>query len=201
MTQSRLWQRCSPGRRQVAPPADTPKLVLRNAPVDEAQLPGLTLEPVGVERGAAQLDLILTLHETPEGFRGHFEYRTRRFSREWIARRVAGLSTVLRAATADPGTRLSALRAGLEEAERSGQRSARQSLQELRKGRFGPRPAKGFEVSPLQNQIEFTASPRNSQATPFSSPLPAPSRSTSMKVPHATESPVSEETTRRNARP
>src|SRR3954468_9383734 len=60
-----------------------------------------------------------------------------------------------------------------------------------RMSRFGPRPAKGIELKPVHAQIEFTASSRNSQTMPFSSPLPAPGKSTSMNVPHATESPVS----------
>jgi amino acid adenylation domain-containing protein len=135
----RVVEALNPRRRQGGTPFFNAKLVLQNAPVDAALLPGLTLEPVGVERGAAQLDLILTLHEAPGGFQGHFEYRTRRFSREWIARRVAQLGGILQAVTANPRMRLSALATLLDEGERQEQRSARQSLQELRRGRFGAR--------------------------------------------------------------
>jgi hypothetical protein len=137
----RVVEALNPRRRHGETPFFNAKLVLQNAPVDSAMLPGLTLEPLGVERGAAQLDLILTLHEAAGGFQGHFEYRTRRFSREWIARRVAQLGGIVQAVTAQPQTRLSALRALLDEGERQERRSARQSLQELRRGRFGARVA------------------------------------------------------------
>jgi amino acid adenylation domain-containing protein len=113
------------------------KFVLQNAPAaGAATLPGLVLERIPAERGAAQLDVLLAMHDDGERLSGLFEYRTSLFSPELIARWVRRLEAVLEAVAADPAQRLEALRAGLDAAEvREGQ-GAQAALKERGRARF-----------------------------------------------------------------
>jgi amino acid adenylation domain-containing protein len=133
----RVVEALQPRRAAGETPFFRVKFVLQNAPAAEAAaLPGLVLERIPAERGAAQLDVLLAMHDDGERMAGHFEYRTRLFSPELIARWTRRLQAVLAAAVADPAQGLDALRARLDAEEvREGQ-GAQNALRERRRARF-----------------------------------------------------------------
>jgi surfactin family lipopeptide synthetase A len=92
-------------------------LVLQNVPPHPFAAPGLTVIPVKVDRGAAQLDLTLYVQETPEGLKGTFEYATDLFDETTIERMAGHWRALLEAMLATPRCRLSDLPL-LTEAER-----------------------------------------------------------------------------------
>ena len=133
----RVVEALQPRRAAGETPFFRVKFVLQNAPAAEtAALPGLVLERIPAERGAAQLDVLLALHDDGERMAGHFEYRTSLFSPELIARWTRRLQTVLEAAVADPALEVDALRSRLDAEEvREGQ-GAQDALRERRRARF-----------------------------------------------------------------
>jgi len=122
-------------------PGETPffraKLVLQNAPAAAAaELPGVVLEPLPPDRSAAQLDVLLALHDRGERMTGLFEYRTALFSRELIGRWIRRFTTVLQAAVDDPSLTMGALKARLDTDERRERESAQDALRARRRARF-----------------------------------------------------------------
>jgi amino acid adenylation domain-containing protein len=123
-------------------PGETPffraKFVLQNTPAGDGvvQLPGLTLESIPTERGAAQLDVLLAMDDRGERMTGRWEYRTSLFSADLIGRWTRRLQAVLEAAVADPSQGLDALRAHLDAEERREGQDARDALKEKRRARF-----------------------------------------------------------------
>jgi amino acid adenylation domain-containing protein len=81
-------------------------LILQNAPLPPLELPGLVLEPLDAESGAAQLDLTLSVVETPEGLLTGLLFTWRfaadLFEPPTILRLAAGLETLLEGAAANP---------------------------------------------------------------------------------------------------
>jgi non-ribosomal peptide synthetase component F len=78
-------------------------LTLQNAPLGALELPGLTLEPLDIERGTTLYDLSLTLAEAPDGrLSGQLEYAADLFDRATAERLARQFSVVLYAATAEP---------------------------------------------------------------------------------------------------
>ncbi|GGK81471.1 hypothetical protein Ppa06_48630 [Planomonospora parontospora subsp. parontospora] len=71
--------------------------------------PGLTAEPFGMEARAARFDLELFLEEEPDGLHGVFVYNRDLFGAETVASLASHLETLLRAAAAEPDTRISEL--------------------------------------------------------------------------------------------
>ena len=84
-------------------------LVLQNAPEQFFTMPGLSLSPLEVDRGAAQLDLTLWVWESPEGLNGSFEYATDLFERSTIQRMAGHWRALLEAMVAAPERRISEL--------------------------------------------------------------------------------------------
>jgi non-ribosomal peptide synthetase component F len=75
---------------------------LQHAPVQTRELPGLHLEPVDVETGVAQYDLLLTMAETAHGLTGIFEYNTDLFDAITVEAMAGHLQNLVAAAIADP---------------------------------------------------------------------------------------------------
>ncbi|MCS6844354.1 MAG: condensation domain-containing protein, partial [Caldilineales bacterium] len=75
---------------------------LQNTPMPSAELPGLSLQAINVDRGAAQFDMLLTVAQTPEGLAASWEYNTDLFDRSTIERMARHLQNLLAAAVADP---------------------------------------------------------------------------------------------------
>jgi amino acid adenylation domain-containing protein len=90
---------------------------LQNAPQRPLELPGLTLSPLDIESGVAQVDLTLQVQETAAGLRGSFEYATDLFDEATIQRMAVHWRSLLEAMVAGPERRVSELPL-LAEAER-----------------------------------------------------------------------------------
>ncbi len=90
---------------------------LQNVPLAAMALPDLRLEPVTVEKGIAQFDMLLMMSETPDGISAAWEYNSDLFDRATIARMAGHLQTLLAAAVAAPEQPVTALPL-LPEAER-----------------------------------------------------------------------------------
>jgi amino acid adenylation domain-containing protein len=76
---------------------------LQNVPREELLLPGLEVEPLEVDNGSTQLDLALTVFETPEGAAGGLRYRTALFAEPTIRRLAGHYEVLLRELVVDPG--------------------------------------------------------------------------------------------------
>jgi len=72
-------------------------------------LPGTKATTVNVDMGKSIMDLTLELYETPDGYRGWFEYCNNLFSRGAIARMATLLEALAEAVTAVPDSLLTAL--------------------------------------------------------------------------------------------
>jgi natural product biosynthesis luciferase-like monooxygenase protein/amino acid adenylation domain-containing protein len=76
--------------------------ILQNTPVHALQLPGLRLEQVDVDAGAAKFDLTLSLALTDGGYTGHLEYNTDLFDASTIERLAGHYVRLLEAAAEAP---------------------------------------------------------------------------------------------------
>ena len=81
----------------------------QNTPWEPLRLPGLSLDPLPVESGAAKVDLVLSLLEDGGGLAGVWDYAADLFDGTTIDRLAAHLETLLSAVAADAGTPLSEL--------------------------------------------------------------------------------------------
>ncbi len=84
-------------------------LSLQNIPMPVRELPGLTLEPVNVDKGIAGFDMLLQVTETPEGLACAWEYNSDLFDATTIERMAGHLQTLFAAAVADPAQPVAAL--------------------------------------------------------------------------------------------
>ncbi|HET9225558.1 MAG TPA: amino acid adenylation domain-containing protein, partial [Thermoanaerobaculia bacterium] len=82
---------------------------MQNAPVGRMDLPGLTLVPVDLVPTTTRFDLELHGWEVEDGLLAQVSYSTELFDASTLRRLVGHLETLLRAAVADPGQRLSQL--------------------------------------------------------------------------------------------
>jgi non-ribosomal peptide synthetase component F len=83
--------------------------LLQNNPAQQAQLPGLTLQPVETDTGASPFDLTLGLAEQPDGLAGSVEYNADLFDADTIERLVGHLHLLLEGIVAQPDARVSRL--------------------------------------------------------------------------------------------
>jgi amino acid adenylation domain-containing protein len=77
-------------------------IVLHNAPIGTLCLPGLQVDPVGIDSGATQFDLSLHLTEEQDGMHGVLEYNPDLFDAETVARLARRFDTLLDAALTEP---------------------------------------------------------------------------------------------------
>lgn len=92
------------------------KMVLQNMPLVPAGS-AITVDPLLVDAGAAQLDLILDLTETEEGLRALWQYNTDLFDVSSVKRMNQQFSSLLQAFVATPTHTLSSLYTLLEQSE------------------------------------------------------------------------------------
>jgi amino acid adenylation domain-containing protein len=83
--------------------------ILQNPPPPTPTLPGLSAQLVDVDPELARADLMLELLDTEETLHGWFEYSTDLFEPATIRRMAGHLKSLLQAAVADPGERVSCL--------------------------------------------------------------------------------------------
>jgi amino acid adenylation domain-containing protein/non-ribosomal peptide synthase protein (TIGR01720 family) len=96
----------APERDLARPPLIQVLLALQNAPGGTLELPGLALEPLEVETGAAKLDLTLTLVEEGGGLTGVLEIDRDLFDRTTGHRLARRFALLLAAAVAAPERRV-----------------------------------------------------------------------------------------------
>jgi acyl carrier protein len=92
---------------------------LQNTPLDELRLPGLSIQPMVIDIGTVQLDLIFSMIEDAGGLRGIVAYNNSLFDSETIMRLLKQFQTVLEALVDDPEQHLSDIRL-LSDEETSG---------------------------------------------------------------------------------
>ena len=105
----RLVEELQPERELGVNPLFQVMFQLQNVPLSRIELPGLELEPLEVERGAAMFDLTLALREEGQSFAGVIEYDADLFEPTTIARLGSHLETLLRSAVSTPDRQLSDL--------------------------------------------------------------------------------------------
>jgi len=129
----KLVEELNPERNPAHAPLFQVVFSFSNVPRAPLALPGLTLSPVeSASDMEAKYDLILTLTETPDGLAGSITYAVDLFDGSTVARMASHFETLLRAAVAAPGARLSELTEILAREERE-ERARRE--EELRKQR------------------------------------------------------------------
>ncbi|MGE8278915.1 MAG: amino acid adenylation domain-containing protein [Stenotrophomonas sp.] len=109
MPLERLIERLGPQRRWQRSPMFQVMFVLQNAPESTLTLEGLQVVPVDLEARTAKFDLTLALYEVDGELQGVFEYSTDLFDRTTVEGLAAQYRTLLDAALAEPGRRLSTL--------------------------------------------------------------------------------------------
>ncbi|QRO01038.1 non-ribosomal peptide synthase/polyketide synthase [Archangium violaceum] len=113
-----LVRALNPERSLAHAPLFQVKLVLQNVPDGQLELPGLSLDLEVLDSGAAKLDMVLLLSETERGLEGTLDYDASLFEPASMERLVGHLRTLLEAAVANPGQRVSALPLLTEEEQR-----------------------------------------------------------------------------------
>ncbi len=83
--------------------------VLQNAPVEEAQLAGLTISPLPTENINAIYDLILSMEELSSGLEGKVRYNIDLFDKPTIQRFISHFQTLVTGLLAEPECRISRL--------------------------------------------------------------------------------------------
>ena len=82
---------------------------LQNTPRAALKIEGLTLSPVEVDSGTAKFDLMLVMHEEPDGLRGVLQYNTDLFDQATMLRLLGHFRTLLEGIVANPEQRLADL--------------------------------------------------------------------------------------------
>jgi len=104
-----LVQKLRPERHLAVTPLFQVVCAMQNAPVGRVDLPGISLAPVDLVANTTRFDLELHGWEVEDGLLAQVFYSTELFDDPTVLRLVRHLETLLRAAMADPGTRLSDL--------------------------------------------------------------------------------------------
>ncbi len=105
----RLVEELAPERSLAVSPLFQVSFSLLSAPAERAELPGLALEPFGIEVLTAKFDLTLALVERGGGLGGSLEYRTALFDATTARRMLEHLAVLLAGVVEDPGRRVSEL--------------------------------------------------------------------------------------------
>lgn len=102
----RLVELVHPERDVSANPLFQVMLVLQNAPVATAELPGLAFEPLPIARAASQFDITLGLTPTSAGLLGAIEYDADLFEPHTIERMAVHMERLVYQIVADPYQRV-----------------------------------------------------------------------------------------------
>lgn len=98
----KLVEALRPERSMKHSPLFQIKLAFQNVPTAKLELPGLTLTPLEVDSGTAQLDLIMNMMKTGNELNGSLEYNTDLYDQATMARFLSNFETLLRLIVARP---------------------------------------------------------------------------------------------------
>ncbi|NJM65766.1 MAG: amino acid adenylation domain-containing protein [Acaryochloris sp. RU_4_1] len=124
-----------PERQLKAIPLFQVLFVLQNAPMPPLELPGLMLEQLEVDSGAARFDIALFLTETEQGIKGVWRYNTQLFAADTIACLVSHFETLLGSLYDHPDARIHTLPM-LSQTEQKNQSMQQQQRQASRFQKF-----------------------------------------------------------------
>ena len=85
-------------------------IAYQNTPAETLYLPGVEMQPVGLDVGMSKFDLTLLLTEEGDGLLGDIEYSTELFNAETIQRMVAHFIVLLQSIVDDPQAQVSDLK-------------------------------------------------------------------------------------------
>ena len=85
-------------------------IAYQNTPTETLYLPGVEMQPVGLDVGMSKFDLTLLLTEEGDGLLGDIEYSTELFNAETIQRLVAHFIVLLQSIVDDPQAQVSDLK-------------------------------------------------------------------------------------------
>jgi len=105
----RLVEELRPERRLARNPLIQVMCAVQNAPLREAEVPGLAFVPMAFDFPAARFDLELMFWEREEGLTGQLTYSTDLFDAATMRRLAGHFAALLGAALDDPGRAVSAL--------------------------------------------------------------------------------------------
>ena len=105
----RLAEELQPERSLSHTPIFQVMFALQNAPMQQMQLPGLTMERMPTTTGTSMFDMSWFVNEVADGFLLYVEYAADLFERATIRRALAHFQMLLRSATTNPERRISEL--------------------------------------------------------------------------------------------
>jgi hypothetical protein len=128
----KLVEELQPERSLSHTPLFQVAFTLQKRPRESFQLPGLTLSPLGNERGTTQYDLALNMVDADGGdLTGSLEYDTDLFDAATVTRLIERFETVLREAVARPAARLGEFAEKLGAADRERERAGEKRYEEF----------------------------------------------------------------------
>lgn len=131
----RLVQALNPVRYPNRSPMFQVKLVLQNMPAPP-NFSAITVDPLWVDNGTAQLDLLLALNEDDTGLQGAWQYNTDIFDIKTITAMSRHFHVLLETLVASPSHTLSALNAVLDEVDTQQKLALQHQLAQARHQRF-----------------------------------------------------------------
>jgi amino acid adenylation domain-containing protein len=145
----KLVETLNPDRSTGLTPLFQVKLILQNTPMQELQLPGLTLTPVPSDIGKAKFDLLFNLIETEQALIGFMEYDLDIFDGPTISRMMEHFETLIRTVLSQPEVRLDELIATLDRIDKQRGIEREEELEELRLQKLkniGRKPARALRL-------------------------------------------------------
>ena len=105
----KLVEELAPERSLAHAPLFQVMLSLQNTPMTALALPGLVLEPLAGESGAAKFDLAFSFEEVDGSLTGHLEYSSDLFDGATMDRWLDHFEQLLATVVADPGVRIASV--------------------------------------------------------------------------------------------
>jgi amino acid adenylation domain-containing protein len=148
------------------PPLYQVKLIVQSFPPAAAEAPGLTLTPVPLDSGTAQLDFVLALQEVADELRGWINFDTDLYEPATVRGLFARLEAVLTAAIARPESPLSALDGTLSRLARHDKENKEKAMKPTELSRFKSVKPKAVSLQPIEEMVE-TGFLREGQTLPL----------------------------------
>jgi non-ribosomal peptide synthetase component F len=127
----KLVEELQPERNLSYTPLFQVQFTMQKKPRTSGPLPGLTLSPIGTNRGTTQYDLALNLSDGAHDISGAVEYDTDLYDVETIVRLIRRFELVLDKIIANPSARLSELLAQLAAKDAEQEKANEQQYKEF----------------------------------------------------------------------